>query len=456
MENNMELENVNDMDKSKYITFHKQLDIEGIVLRMDNAFTAEALNRVINVAEATIIAFKKYPFEDDVTQRNSLIDLDEITDEAKNTYITARKNELRAAAAALDDTIPHHSPRRSIPAQRSPQPSTSSAGNRPRKSDVPPITINKIQSPATLLKKLQEITKIKLVAKLTGTSLRIFPQTPYAYHTIRRYVDEKKLQGHTYMLPEQRKLKAVIRSMPVDMPTQDVAEELLCKGFKTYQIYIMTNKKTGTPMPLFLVILEKNEENQKIFNLKELACMQVTIEALRKKYGLPQCFRCQGFFHSSNYCTRTPRCVKCAGEHLTRECTKPVTTPPTCCLCEGPHPANYLQCPRNPANHPPMPKVPQPKPENSWRKRLANSTPLQQPPQPATLTITEDNFPQLPAPPQQPKQNNKQYQTIKNPLEVLKDPDVQDLYNTLEKFVNIAKNVHTPAKWLQALFKLLN
>ncbi|GFT19388.1 hypothetical protein NPIL_29121 [Nephila pilipes] len=143
----------------------------------------------------------------------------------------------------------------------------------------------------------------------------------------------------------------------------------------------------------------------------------------------------------------------CAGEHLTREWTKKVETPPKCCLCDGPHPENYLQCPRNPASHPPKPKQPQPKQENSWRKRLVNSTPIQQPSQPTILTVTEDSFPQLPT---QPKQVNRKYQAIKKPLEMLKDPDAQDLYNILEKFVNIAKNVPTPTERLQALFKLLN
>ncbi|GFU12615.1 hypothetical protein NPIL_606911 [Nephila pilipes] len=104
MEYSMVMENNTDMDNSNYINFHNQLDIDGIVQMMDNAFTAEALTRVINVADATLSALKKYPFEEETKQRSSIIDLEEITDEVKNRYITARKNEIRAAAAALDDT----------------------------------------------------------------------------------------------------------------------------------------------------------------------------------------------------------------------------------------------------------------------------------------------------------------------------------------------------------------
>ncbi|GFT57956.1 hypothetical protein NPIL_336331 [Nephila pilipes] len=118
-------------------------------------------------------------------------------------------------------------------------------------------------------------------------------------------------------------------------------------------------------------------------------------------------------------------------------------------------------CPRNPANHPPKQKQPQPKPENSWRKRMNSAPPKTTAPR-QNFAISEEDFPQLPTTSKQvqtpkstqPSANN--YHKINNPLEMLKNPDVQELYNVLEKFVNIAKNVPTPAERLQALFKLLN
>ncbi|GFU38869.1 hypothetical protein NPIL_161451 [Nephila pilipes] len=58
---------------------------------------------------------------------------------------------------------------------------------QPKKTYAPPITIDNVTNSATLLNKLQELTGIKLTAKLIGTSLRIYPQTPAAYHLIRRH-----------------------------------------------------------------------------------------------------------------------------------------------------------------------------------------------------------------------------------------------------------------------------
>ncbi|KAG8177869.1 hypothetical protein JTE90_026650 [Oedothorax gibbosus] len=39
-----------------------------------------------------------------------------------------------------------------------------------------------------------------------------------------------------------------------------------------------------------------------------------------------------------------PRCVKCAGEHLTVQCTKKDEDKPICCNCNGPHPASWRGC----------------------------------------------------------------------------------------------------------------
>jgi len=37
-------------------------------------------------------------------------------------------------------------------------------------------------------------------------------------------------------------------------------------------------------------------------------------------------------------------CVKCGRDHNMAECTKDLTTPATCALCGGAHPANYKGC----------------------------------------------------------------------------------------------------------------
>ena len=66
----------------------------------------------------------------------------------------------------------------------------------------------------------------------------------------------------------------------------------------------------------------------------------------------PQCYNCQGFFHSAKDCHMAPACCKCAQRHSSRTCTKPFNEPCTCINCGEAHPANFRQCPKFPKSSP--------------------------------------------------------------------------------------------------------
>ncbi|GFQ87492.1 nucleic-acid-binding protein from transposon X-element [Trichonephila clavata] len=306
--------------------------------------------------------------------------------------------------------------------------------------------------------------------------MKVYPQTPYAYH-IRRYINDNNLEGHTFSLPEDKKLRAVIRGLSTDTDPLEIISELKTHNICVEECHNMINRKTGAPMPLFIIICTKSVNNRSLFKIKELNNMKIIVEVLRKKYGPPQCFRCQGFFHSSKYCTRAPRCVKCAGDHLTKECTKDIKDPATCCLCGGDHPASYLQCPKNPNNMPKKEKnnnkqvdgtvfASQPPPAaNAWDERsktqannkiqkptfvprqiaLAQAKAHSQAVQPVPTSSTSQS-PQLPSSP---------IQDIPNLFEQLRDPEVIDLFNSLQTFIQIAKQHKTRSARLSALFQYI-
>ncbi|GFY42951.1 RNA-directed DNA polymerase from mobile element jockey [Trichonephila inaurata madagascariensis] len=115
---------------------------------------------------------------------------------------------------------------------------------------------------------------------------------------------QKKLESYTCQLSEEKELKAVIRGMPSDMPPQHIIESLLDFGITVSDCRVMINRKTDLPMPLFL---PKNEINKDVYNITEICYKKVKIKPLDKKKGPAQCFRCQGFFHSSKFCTRNAK-----------------------------------------------------------------------------------------------------------------------------------------------------
>ncbi|GFQ69904.1 hypothetical protein TNCT_264561 [Trichonephila clavata] len=61
----------------------------------------------------------------------------------------------------------------------------------------PPITIDNIQRSTELLKKLQELTKQQMKGRVIGKGLRVYPETPEAYHAVRNFIDQNKLESFT-------------------------------------------------------------------------------------------------------------------------------------------------------------------------------------------------------------------------------------------------------------------
>ena len=56
-----------------------------------------------------------------------------------------------------------------------------------------------------------------------------------------------------------------------------------------------------------------------------------------------QCFKCQGYGHKAELCTRKTTCGNCAQEHETKSCTEGKSK---CAQCTGEHPAWHRECPR--------------------------------------------------------------------------------------------------------------
>lgn len=90
--------------------------------------------------------------------------------------------------------------------------------------------------------------------------------------------------------------------------------------------------------------LEPRENNAEIYKTQVLLQMKIKVEAPRKKNIIPQCFICQAYGHTKNYCCRAYVCVKCGGNHNTNQCSKKREEPPVCANCQGNHPSNYKGC----------------------------------------------------------------------------------------------------------------
>lgn len=105
-----------------------------------------------------------------------------------------------------------------------------------------------------------------------------------------------------------------------------------------------------TPTPIFLVSFEKNSTDLKTLRFKHnRAGMQSLSWDIFKSTNrrTTQCHRCQAWGHAESNCRRPPKCFKCAEDHHTSTCVKPISllTQIVCANCKGDHAANSRDCP---------------------------------------------------------------------------------------------------------------
>ncbi|GFU82517.1 hypothetical protein TNCV_3956641 [Trichonephila clavipes] len=78
------------------------------------------------------------------------------------------------------------------------------------------------------------------------------PEHPQAYHAIRNFIDREKLESFTYQLNERRRSgkRAKPGECPSDMPSANRRGTSRPWGITLNDCKVMTNRKTGLPMPL--------------------------------------------------------------------------------------------------------------------------------------------------------------------------------------------------------------
>ena len=101
-----------------------------------------------------------------------------------------------------------------------------------------------------------------------------------------------------------------------------------------------------TLLPMWVISVPKRPEN--INTLKQLTGILkfvIRIQGQKILDRIMQCFKCQTFGHKVEFCHIKDRCVKCAGEHNTRVCTKDAAHSARCANSGGQHSANCQWCP---------------------------------------------------------------------------------------------------------------
>ncbi|GFX03559.1 nucleic-acid-binding protein from transposon X-element [Trichonephila clavipes] len=189
-----------------------------------------------------------------------------------------------------------------------------------------------------------------LISKLTGKFLRITVQSDDEYRKLAQFLRHEGVEYKSFMLKSDRPLELLIRGLPTSTKVEEIHVEIERERFQIHKISRLQKFKTKAPMPLIYLQLVNDAKADTIFQFTEMFGTQISFECYDNSRNKKpnQCWRCQGFFHSSEVCYLPIKCLKCAGPHEAKNCNRAFEDPLNCANCGGEHAANWRQCPRFP------------------------------------------------------------------------------------------------------------
>ena len=225
-----------------------------------------------------------------------------------------------------------------------------------RPCHIPPIIMENPQFKWTEVRKaLLTVTKSSFSGKKSGENFILRMTTENDHRAATNLLDNRGIEHFTYSYESLNPLKAVIKNMPADIPTDEIKSALEAEGLPIINVHQLKKTVDGVkiPLPIFFLELTRDDNGKRIFNLEFLLNIKITVDSYQKGDHITQCHRCQQYGHGQRNCRMQPRCVKCAGNHLTKDHVGPKKVDnPKCALCDGPHVASYRQCPMRPLPKP--------------------------------------------------------------------------------------------------------
>ena len=205
----------------------------------------------------------------------------------------------------------------------------------------PPVYIHGKIDHAKLLETVREKFDNKFHAKFSSGKLKIVFQNLGDFLSFKEICQNDKIQYHTYSIPTEKVLIVVLKEL-IKLPSKTIINELKTQGLKPLTC---AEIPAPTKYPIYRISFAPGTTLAKVNHTRYVHNIKIYWEKFESKRPTIQCYRCQTHGHTSNNCNKKAVCVKCAGQHDSRECSKKPETPPICANCGGEHPANYSKCP---------------------------------------------------------------------------------------------------------------
>ncbi|XP_061723713.1 uncharacterized protein LOC133529655 [Cydia pomonella] len=201
------------------------------------------------------------------------------------------------------------------PAKSPTPPASSTAGPAPPAAPTakgkryPPLIVEVMPDWPMHFRELRKVLGHQVNARPLGKGIIFTPRDEDEYRAIQQYLQTTGLHWFCYGLPAERSLKIAIRGLPANTDPAEIEEDLREKGFLP-EFVRQIRARSGRPGCIFHAQLQRTADTTPgIYALTELLGMPgVKVEAWRGRKGPAQCYRCQGFRHSSVNCHRPLAC----------------------------------------------------------------------------------------------------------------------------------------------------
>lgn len=210
----------------------------------------------------------------------------------------------------------------------------------------PPIYVSKVENIQPLNALLQQLAQDEYELKiLNGEEVKIQAKDESTYSSITKALLERNTEFHTYKLKSEQNFNVVLRGLHHSTDVESIKEEIRAYGHEVINVSNIKGTISKKPFPMFWVNLKPNQSNKEIYEVKYILSTKISFEPPKPKRVIPQCINCQMYGHTKKFCHHSPRCVKCTGNHHTKDCPRKIKSNEVkCVLCEENHPANYKGC----------------------------------------------------------------------------------------------------------------
>lgn len=219
----------------------------------------------------------------------------------------------------------------------------------------PPIVVPAIRRPDVA--RLIQGSKLPVDMSFSSTGVKLLPKSLDDHSQILLNLSEVKKNHFTYRTKEERTSKFVLYGLDL-LPIEEIMKELGSLNLKPASVKLMTIKNKKYEDQCNYLVAFPSLSKVTLLEVRRVRSLLHTIVRWERytnySDGPVQCRTCQRYGHGAEKCFMDPRCIKCAGSHLSSRCplsiggAKLSIESLKCVNCEGNHTANAKICPMRP------------------------------------------------------------------------------------------------------------